>query len=371
MESNSDNGVTRFIYDIFRIFHAKRHFDSGGSLGDGGTLLSLKLAFWHRGRPHRDNGHAKSCLLAPPGPTVPDFRYTFCMLLKSSISPLFITTLTLLALAPSWNAFASPTPEICEVEDFNEEDFYELEIVNRQSEQSGSDDGKDSSRKSAPCTEWKIYCVGRDLIDNWCEGAGAYCDPTGSSGAVGPCSIVLTPSMCRAYRITPNSDPTQPSKTVTIPEIEQFLRDAIDDTKPPRNKYNCFVHVFGACIGVEEFDHALKLSLGLTRSCDIEIPGKSASAKCFDHYHKLFCPKNLPPEQCERIKRWKDFQDLGVEINQCICESKQGQVNCDACKQRCIQSCNRIPGFVNCESACNSLNQMYCLRVGENTPKSP
>jgi hypothetical protein len=290
---------------------------------------------------------------------------------RLAISTFSLTIITWLALDVSRQATAIPTPEICEFEDFNEDDFYQLEIVNRQIPESGSQDGKDLSRKSARCPEWKIYCVGSDLIDNWCEGAGAYCDSTGSSGAVGPCSIVLTPSMCRAYNITPNSDVTQPSKTVTIPEIEQFLKDAIDQTEPPRNKFNCFVHVRGACIGVEEFDHALKLSQGLTRSCEIEILGKTKSAECFGHYLGLFCPKNLPPKQCERLKLWTDFQKLGVVFNQCVCESRQGQVNCDGCKTKCIQSCQRIPGFPNCEIECNSLNQVYCLRVHENAPKSP
>ena len=262
------------------------------------------------------------------------------------------------------------------LKDNNYEIYFELENLNSAIFSESGDVFQKlnkMNRSSAACSEWKVYCLGRDKIDELCPGAGAFCDPAGQE--LEPCSIVLTPSMCRALGIAPNPDPTKPSRTLTPGDIDDLQDDILNPTPAPNNPINCKVEIVGICIAAEELDHAEKINDGLTRSCEIEVPGKEASRECFKHYWNLYCDKprpDLPQEQCDAVKGWKDFQDLGISLNQCVCSYSQGQDACAQCNAACKTQCQG-QGYdtSKCNAQCDSLTQGYCHRVNEQAPPTP
>ena len=221
---------------------------------------------------------------------------------------------------------------------------------------------------------WCVICLTAEQIDQCHGGAGAFCSPAGGGG-IPACSIILTQSMCRALKIpfkkkhdlqALTCDKTVPS--TGLPGLRDTWRDP---TPAPNNRLNCYVKIRGACIAAEEIQHAIDFeTLPLTtRKCEREIRGDNPHIDCLQHYINLYCnitPPALPADQCERLKRDVQDQQLQTSLNQCICNQTQGAVNCETCRTACVAQCGGMtdPTWTpaQCEDRCRLINDIYCVR---------
>ncbi len=226
-----------------------------------------------------------------------------------------------------------------------------------------------SHTKQAVCTEWNIYCIPAPDIKDMCPGAGAACRPNGIPNEIPPCSIILTPTQCRAIGLTPNVQvPRVPSNPnpLSLPDLEDLRKRVIDRD----SRLNCYLEVWGGCIAAEEIRHAIDISNGMSPRCRIETAGDEQSVKCMKEYYNYYCQGNrqnphLPKDQCERLNQQIAWQELQLAMNKCICaqyDAGANPINCAQCEAECKTQCQNDSRFPSsgCDDWCKGLRGGYC-----------